>query len=111
MRNITIALESYTSIKEFELLEVSRRKQYVDGEATDSFDTVYKVLINYEPTEVRIADDGKIMQRADEILEYVQGGVPLKVSFEKCKVTISPKSQYELAIRGNATKATILADK
>lgn len=111
MRNITIALESYTTIKEFELLEVSRRKQYVDGEATDNFDTVYKVLINFEPTEVRVDDDGKVMQRADEIHDFVQGGVPLRVTFEKCKLTISPKSQYELAIRGNAVKVNIHIDK
>ena len=108
MRNITIALESYTNTKEFELLEVSRRKQYVDGEATDNFDTVYKVLINYEPTEIRVSDDGKIMQDADKVHDYVQGGVPLRVSFEKCKIMVSPKSQYELAVRGSAVKAIIL---
>ncbi|AGN24529.1 hypothetical protein K0810_06330 [Erysipelothrix rhusiopathiae] len=111
MRNITSTLESYTSLSHFELLEVSRRKQYIGGEATDTFDTVYKALINYEPTEIRVEDDGKIMQDASKVISYVQAGTPLKVSFEDCLITISPKSQYELGIRGVASKATITVPK
>lgn len=111
MRNITSTLESFTQVNTFELLEVSQRKQYINGEATDTMDTVYKVLINYEPTEIRIADDGGICKDAHKVLAYVQAGTPLKVSFENCMITIYPKSQYELAVRGTASKAIVTTPK
>lgn len=65
-------------------MEVSRRKQYKDGEVTDSFDTVYKVLINYEPIEIKVDDNGSIIKQSDAVIAYKEAGTPLKVSFENC---------------------------
>lgn len=108
MRNLTLPLENYTVNDEFELLEVSRRRQYLNGEPTETFDTVYKVLISYEPIEVRIADEGSPVS-AEKVLAYTQAGQPLKVSFEGGMISISPKSQYELSVRGTASKINFSA--
>lgn len=107
MKKMTINLEAFTKYEEFELLDVSRRKQYKDGEATENFDTVYQTLINYEPIDIRINDDGAIAEQADLVRASRQDGEPLLISFDNCLITVSPKSQYELAVRGTAQKATL----
>lgn len=107
MRVLNTTLESFTNFTEFELLEVSRRKQFKDGKAVEIFDTVYKVLINYEPVEIRVHDDGSIAEKADTVNSYRQLGEPLLISFENCQISISPKSQYELMIRETAQRAIL----
>lgn len=111
MRNLQISLSSYCTSNEFELLEVSRRRRYRDGEPIEKYDTVYKALINYEPTEIKIEGETDILQEADKVIAYVQAGRPLKVVFTDCSITVFPKSQYELAIRGTASKADVTTPK
>lgn len=74
MRNMVINLEAFTNYEEFELLDVSRRKQFKNGEATDIFDTVYQTLINYEPIDIRISDDGAIAEQVDLVRARRQSG-------------------------------------
>jgi hypothetical protein len=103
MRNLTLPLEIYSQNKEFDLLEVSRKRHYEGGEVTDKFYTSYKTLINYEPTEVRIEDEGSPVS-PEKVLAFMQAGQPLKVSFDNAMITINPKSQYELSVRGTAAR-------
>lgn len=107
MRTLNTTLSLFTNANEFELLEVSRRKQFIDGEATDVFDSIYKILLNYEPVEIRVHDDGAIAEKADVVNSYRQQGNPLLISFEDCQISVSPKTQYELRIYGTAKKAIL----
>lgn len=111
MRSMTINLENLSQQQSFDLLEVSQRRKYINGEPSEENDTVYKVLINYEPIEIKINDSGAIVQEAETVETYKQAGTPLKVTFEKCTITVSPKNQYELMIRGTASKATVTKPK
>ncbi|CAM3630049.1 hypothetical protein [Erysipelothrix anatis] len=111
MRRLNTTLSLFTNANEFELLEVSRRKQFIDGEATDVFDSIYKILLNYEPVEIRVHDDGAIADKADVVNSYRQQGNPLLISFEDCQISVSPKTQYELRIYGTANKATLVKAK
>ncbi|MDL2212165.1 hypothetical protein LJB88_04745 [Erysipelotrichaceae bacterium OttesenSCG-928-M19] len=109
MNKLNLSLNRYTKQTELQLIDVLRKQLYENGEPTGRFYTSYLTPINYEMTEIRIDDDGEIAKEVDKIQAYAQNGEPLKVSFENCIITISPKSQYELSVRGTASKATIIA--
>lgn len=111
MRNMTINLQALSLNTSFDLLEVSLRKRYINGEVTDDFDTVYKALVNYEPIEIKVNENGANFQDSDSVIAHKHAGSPLKVSFENCIISVSPKSQYELMIRGTADKANVAKPK
>lgn len=111
MRNLTINLKAFSQSNSFDLLEVSQRKRFINGEASNEYDTVYKVLINFEPIEIKINDGGGIMSEAETVTAYKQSGTPLKASFDNCLISISPKNQYELMVRGTAEKASVVKPK
>lgn len=111
MRNLNINLKSYSQSNSFDLLEVTQRKKFINGEVSNEYDTVYKVLINYEPIEIKVNDDGAITREAETVAAYKQSGTPLKATFENCQIIISPKNQYELMIRGTAEKAIVAKPK
>lgn len=111
MKKIMVNLKVFTQNNSFDLLEVSQRKRFINGEASTEYDTVYKVLINFEPIEIKINDDGAIMNEAETVTAYKQSGTPLKASFDNCLISISPKNQYELMVRGTADKATVTKPK
>ncbi|MDH6603729.1 hypothetical protein OKW23_000870 [Bacilli bacterium PM5-9] len=107
-KKINLQLSRYTNEKEFPLIDVVRKPEYQNGEPTGKFYSSYSTPINYEMTEIRVDDDGELAKEAEKIQAFAQSGEPLKVSFENCIITISSKTQYELAVRGTASKATII---
>ena len=111
MRNLSINLKAFSQSNSFDLLEVSQRKRFINGEVSNEYDTVYKVLINYEPIEIKVNDGGSIMSEVETVNAYKQTGTPLKVSFDNCLILITPKNQYELMVRGTADKATVTKPK
>lgn len=74
---LNTTLDLFTSETEFNLLEISRQKQFKE----------------WEPTEVRVHYDGTTEDKADVGNSYRQQGNPLLITFEDCQNSISPKSQ------------------
>ena len=110
MKKVTIPLSAYSNQPTYTLIEAARRTVYVDGQATSDKVTAYTVLIRYQPVEIRVADDGNIVDPAD-VTRRVEAGNPMQVALEGCLLTINPVSQYALTMRGTADKLVVHRDK
>lgn len=88
------------------VIDFRRRNRYVDGTKTDTMESVYTILRDYEQIEVAVEDNGKI-DLPQQVRKAADEGTPIIMNFHDLEITVRGKSQWEVQPTGRASQVTM----
>ncbi|MBD5133376.1 MAG: hypothetical protein HDT38_02715 [Clostridiales bacterium] len=88
------------------VIDFRRRNRYVDGAKTDTMESVYTILRDYEQIDVAVEDNGKIISQ-QQVRNAADEGTPIMMNFHDLEITVRGKSPWEVQPTGRASQVTM----